>query len=169
MSHVTRKRIKFMYAYRIIRNGEVVKEVKRQRDLLVWRGQMVLAYLLSQSAVGTSTSTWKAVVSSNSTTPDMGDDSGNPESNEFSPTLGTPATVTYSFEPTNKSSGAMQNYSHLKITGSITLTSSGTLRKIGIIDNVATPNRHIIVEDAVVPVTVYVSDVIEVEYWIPLW
>lgn len=163
------RRRKFMYIYRIIRNGVTIKEVKRKRDLLVWRGQMVIAYLLSQGGVGTATTTWKVIGSSNSTTPNMSDDSGNPEANEFNPTVGTPASVTYTFEPTNKPSSEAQTYAHLKVKGSITVTVNTTVRKIGIIDQIATPNRHIIVEDAVVPVAVLNGDILEIEYWYPLY
>ena len=94
-------RIKFMYKLEIIRNGDIIYRFKRKRDLLVWRGQSILAYLLSQGAVGTSTSAWKFVISANEDSPDMGDDSGDPLNNEFNPTLGDPVDVTYEFEPVN--------------------------------------------------------------------
>jgi hypothetical protein len=160
--------MKLRYMVRLIRGGDVVYQKKRTRDLLVWRGQSVLAYLISQGAVGTSTSVWKVIASSNNTTPNMSDDSGNPEANEFSPSIGTPIAVSYTFEPTNKPSATSQVLATLKIQGTIISSGISTLRKIGIIDNVATPNRHIIVEDAVIPVEVITNDELEITYFIPL-
>jgi len=161
-------RIKPMYRIEIIRNGVPIYKFKRKRDLVVWRGQSVLAYLLSQGAVGTSTAEWRVIASSNAIMPDMGDDSGDPEANEFNPTIGTPVAVTYEFEPDVKPSGAYQTFGQLTIKGTITVTANATLRKIGIIDQVAVPNRHIIVEDAVVPQDVLINDQIEIWYFIQL-
>lgn len=163
-----RRRLKALYILEIKRAGESVYRFKRQRDLIVWRGQSVLANLLSQGAVGTATASWKVVASENSNAPDMGDDSGNPEANEFNPLIGSAVSATYEFEPTVKPSGAYQTIATLYVRGSIPVTSSKTLRKIGIIDTVAVPNRHIIVEDAVVPVNVINGDTIEITYLIQL-
>jgi len=163
-----RLRLKPRYEIRIKRNGVEVYRFKRTRDLLVWRGQSIIAYLLSQGAVGTPTSAWKLVASSNESSPDMGDDSGNPLNNEFYPTLGTPTTVSYAFEPSEKTSGSYQIIATLKIYGTITATTSGTLRKIGIIDSGTPPNQRIIIEDAVIPVTINTNDQIEITYYIQL-
>lgn len=161
-------KIKPMYRIRVIRNGKCIYSFKRSRDLIVWRGQSVLANLLSQGAVGTDTNTWKVIASSNIIMPDMGDDSGDPEANEFNPVIGTPVEVTYNFEPTVKPSGGYQTFGQLTIKGTITATENGTIRKIGIIDNMATPNRNIIVEDAVVPADVVANDQIEIWYFMQL-
>jgi hypothetical protein len=158
-----------MYQLRIIRDGMPIYAVRRKRDLLVWRGQSILAYLLSQGAVGTNTNTWKMIISSNNDTPNMNDDSGDPEANEFSPVIGTPQAVTYTFEPTVKPNANMQTYAQLKLQASITVTSNTTVRKMGIIDSIDLPNRHIIVEDAVVPVAVLTGDIVEVTYFGNLW
>jgi len=163
-----RPRLKPRYEIKIIRNGIEVYRFKRKRDLLVWRGQSIIAYLLSQGAVGTPTSTWKLVASSNEDNPDMGDDSGDPLNNEFYPTLGTPATVSYDFEPSEKTSGSYQIIATLKIYGTITASTSGTLRKIGIIDSGTPPNQRIIIEDAVVPASVNQNDQIQITYYIQL-
>jgi hypothetical protein len=158
------KRFKLMYEYKLIRNGVTIKQVKRTRDLLVWRGQSVLAGLLSQGAVGTAASVWKVAVSSNSTTPNMNDDSGNPLANEFSPSLGTPVAVDYAFIPADKSNSNWQTIATLTIHGAITITTSSTIRKIGIIDSVAPNNCHIVVEDEVVDVATLINDVCDVTY-----
>jgi len=161
-------RIKFMYKLEIIRNGDIIYRFKRKRDLLVWRGQSILAYLLSQGAVGTSTSAWKFVISANEDSPDMGDDSGDPLNNEFNPTLGDPVDVTYEFEPDQKPSGGYQTFATLNIKAEATVNTDGTLRKIGLIDSGTPPNQHIIVEDAVVPQNVYVNDKVNVTYFLQL-
>jgi hypothetical protein len=160
--------IKPKYEVKVIRNGEQVYHVKRTRDLLVWRGEMVLANLLSQGAVGTDTADWKVLASENDTVPDMGDDSGNPELNEFSPLIGTPVSVSYDFTPTVKVSGGYQTISELTIRGIVVSDGSKTVRKIGIIDTVSTPNRNIIVEDSVVPFNVVLNDQIQIIYTIPM-
>ncbi|RLC82427.1 MAG: hypothetical protein DRJ03_19055 [Chloroflexi bacterium] len=161
-------RIKFRYKLMVWRNGDLIYKFKRMRDLLVWRGQSILAYLLSQGAVGTPTSGWKFVVSSNETAPDMGDDSGDPLNNEFNPTLADPVDVTYEFEPETKPSGGYQTFATLNIKALATITTSGTLRKIGLIDSGTPPNQYIIVEDAVVPIDVNVNDKIDIVYFIQL-
>lgn len=161
-------RIKPKIEIKVRRNGIKIHHYKRKRDLLLWRGQMILAYLLSQGAVGTATASWKVVASENSTAPDMGDDSGNPEANEFNPLIGTPVDATYDINPTVKPSGGYQTYADITISGTIVSDGSKTLRKIGIIDTVAVPNRNIIVADAVVPFDVILNDEIEVVYTIQL-
>lgn len=164
--HTTR--IKAKIKLTVIRNGEIIHQFKRKRDLLVWRGQMILAYLLSQGAVGTATASWKILASENSNTPDMSDDSGNPETNEFNPLIGTPVTVTYDFNPTVKQSGGYQTYADLMIKATIISDGSKTLRKIGIIDTVAVPDRHIVVADSVVPFNVVLNDEIDIQYTVQL-
>ena len=161
-------RIKLMWALRIVRNGVPILKKKRMRDLFVYRGQSVLANLLSQGSVGTSTDTWYAVASENADAPDMGDDSGNPDANEFNPLIGTPVAVGYEFEPTVKPTGGYQTQATLTVSGTVVSDGSKTLRKIGIRDNVAIPDRNIIVEDSIVPFDVIVDDEIEVYYTIPL-
>lgn len=153
---------------RIIRNGETIKDIKRKRDLLVWRGQSILAYLISQGAVGSSTSAWKVVASNNNESPDMGDDSGDPLNNEFDSVLGTPVAVTWTFEPETKPSGGYQTFGQITAKGTVIITTSGTVRKIGIIDSTASPNCRIIVEDAVVPQAVLEEDEIEIWYFAQL-
>lgn len=162
------RRIKPKVQVNIKRNGEVIWSFKRKRDLLVWRGQSVIAYLLSQGNVGTSTSQWKVVASENSTMPDMSDDSGNPEQNEFYPLIGSPANVTFIFEPTVKPSGAFQTYATITIKGTVVSDGNKTLRKIGIIDSNPTPNRNIIIEDMVIPRNVQTNDEIEIIYTVQL-
>jgi hypothetical protein len=167
-AHRIRRRLKPRVEIRIIRNGEIIYEYKRKRDLLVWRGQSIFAYLLSQGNVGTSTSEWKAVASENDTMPDMGDDSGDPLNNEFYPVIGSPVSVTYTFEPDVKPSGGFQTMAELIIEGTVTSDGSKTLRKIGIIDSNTSPNQHIIFEDAVLPRSVVNGDKIYIRYTIPL-
>ena len=157
-------RIKPKWAILVRRNGELIHKEERIRDLLVWRGQSIFCNLLSQGAVGTATDTWYAVASENSTAPDMGDDSGDPDANEFNPLIGTPVAVTYTFEPDVKPSGLYQTIAVLTIKGTVISDGSKTLRKIGIRDSVAIPNRHIIVEDSLVPFDVILNDEIEVRY-----
>jgi len=157
-------RIKPRIEVTVRRNGVVIHRYRRKRDLLVWRGQSVLAYLLSQGAVGTATASWKAIASENNTAPDMADDSGNPEANEFNPLIGTTVAVTYTFYPDVKISGGYQTYADIIISGTVISDGNKTLRKIGIIDTVAVPNRHIIVEDSVVPFNVILNDEIEITY-----
>jgi len=158
------QRIKPRVEVEIIRNGKTIWKFKRKRDLLVWRGQMILAYLLSQGAIGTPTDTWLAVASENDVLPDMSDDSGDPELNEFYPLVGTSVAVSYTFAPDVKPSGAYQVYATLTIEGTVISTGNKTLRKVGIIDSVPVANRHIIVEDSVVPQTVILNDQILVRY-----
>jgi len=165
--HRTIRRLKGRYELRIIRNGEEIYHFKRTRDLLVWRGQMIFAYLLSQGAVGTSTDTWQVVASENSVMPDMGDDSGNPLANEFNPVIGSPVNVSYDYNPDVKPSGGYQTVFDLIIYGTVISDGSKTLRKIGIIDTVSTPNKHIIFEDAVVPKDIILNDEIYIRYTIP--
>ena len=129
---------------------------------------MVIANLLSQGALGTSTGTWRAVASENDTMPDMGDDSGDPINNEFSPLIGSLVDVTYDFNPTVKPSGGYQTIGDLMIEGTVVSDGSKTLRKIGIIDNVAVPNQNIIFEDAVIPKDVVLNDEILVRYTMPI-
>jgi len=166
--HRTRIRLKGMYEITIVRNGEPIYHFKRKRDLLVWRGQMVFANLLSQSAIGTATNTWKAIASENNVMPDMGDDSGDPEANEFLPMIGLLVDVTYEFQPDVKPSGAYQTIGDIIIKGTVISDGVKTLRKIGIIDTVVTPNRNIIFEDAVVPYNTILNDEIRIQYTIPL-
>jgi len=163
-----RMRVKPMWSLTIRRNGKLIYHKKRERDLFVWRGQSIFAYLLSQGAVGTSTGAWYVVASENSNAPDMGDDSGNPDANEFSPLIGTPVVVSYEFEPMVKPSGWGQTYAILTIKGTVTSNDTKTLRKIGIRDNVAIPNRHIVCEDSVVPFNVILGDTIEIAYTVQL-
>jgi len=163
---LTLRNIKPKVQVNVKRNGKTIWKFKRKRDLLVWRGQSIFAYLLSQGNVGTSTGTWKVVASENNVMPDMSDDSGNPEENEFYPLIGTPANVTYDFEPAVKPSGAFQTYAVLTIKGTVVSDGNKTLRKIGIIDSVSPPNRHIIIEDMVVPRDVITNDEIEIIYTI---
>jgi hypothetical protein len=154
------------------RNGNIVYRRKTKwrfyKDLLVWRGQMVLAYLLSQGALGTSTSIWKIVASENSNAPDMSDDSGEPLANEFNPIIGTPVEVTYDIEPEVKVQGGYQTYAELRIKATITSDGTKTLRKIGIIDSNAIPAQNIITEDYVTPCNVVLNDEIEIIYAIRL-
>ena len=163
-----RKRIKPMVEIRIIRNGKTIYEYKRKRDLFVWRGQMIFAYLLSQGAVGTNTGTWQAIASENDVMPDVGDDSGDPLNNEFNPVIGSPVNVTYDFNPTIKPSGFYQVISDLIIYGTVTADRDATLRKVGIIDNLSPPNQHIIFEDAVVPRNILNGDEVFIRYTIQL-
>lgn len=167
-THRIPRRFKPKLFIRITRNGNKVFEFKKKRDLLVWRGQMVLAYLISQGAKGTATSSWKAVASENQTLPDMGDDSGNPLENEFNPLIGSPVNVSYDFIPDVKPSGGYQTMAELIIEATVTSDGSKTLRKVGVIDTVATPNQHIIFEDAVIPYNVVLNDQIYIRYTIPL-
>lgn len=160
--------IKGMLEVRIIRNGVMIHKTKRGEDLLVYRGQMIFAYLLSQGALGTSTSGWQVVASEKSVIPDMGDDSGNPLANEFNPVIGSPVNVSYDFEPSVKPSGGYQAHSDLIIDGTVICDGFKTLRKIGIIDIVAVPNKHIIFEDAVVEFPLILNDEIYIRYTIPL-
>ena len=161
-------KIKPKWEVKIIRSGDVVYHKKRTRDLLVWRGQTILAYLITQGAKGTATGTWKVIASENSDAPDMGDDSGDPEDNEFNPVIGTPVVVTYDFEPTIKPSGSYQTYAEIIFEGTVVSDGNKTLRKIGVIDSVALPNRHILTEDSVVPFPVVLNDDIFIRYVIQL-
>jgi len=162
------QRIKPKWELKVIRNGHVVYHKKRTRDLLVWRGQSILAYLVTQGAKGTETGIWKVVASENSVAPDMGDDSGNPENNEFSPLIGTPVEVTYDFQPTVKPSGSYQTYAEISFEGTVTSDGNKTIRKIGVIDDIAPPNRNIFCEDSVVPYSVILNDEIFIRYVIQL-
>jgi len=162
------RRLKPRYELRVIRNGVEIYKFKRKRDLLVYCGQMIFAYLLSQGNVGTATSTWQVVASENDVMPDMGDDSGNPLANEFNPQIGSPVNVSYDYNPDVKPSGGYQTHFDLIIYGTVISDGSKTLRKIGIIDTVAVPNKHIVFEDAVVPKDVILNDEIYIRYTIPL-
>jgi hypothetical protein len=161
-------RIKPKWEIKVIRGGDVVYHKKRIRDLLVWRGQSILAYLVTQGAKGTATDTWKVIASENTIAPDMGDDSGDPEANEFDPIIGTPVAVTYDFQPTIKPSGSYQTYAEISFEGTIVSDGTKTLRKIGVIDDVAPPNRHIFCEDSVVPFPVVENDELYIRYVIQL-
>lgn len=163
-----RPRIKMMVEVICKRNGKEVYHFERKRDLLVWRGQSILANLLSLGAVGTVTSTWKVVASENEDMPDMGDDSGHPEIFEFNPLIGTPVEVSYDFIPTIKPNGIYQTLAELIIEGTVTSDGNKTLRKIGIIDSNPTPMRNIIVEDAVIPRGVITDEEILIRYIVPL-
>jgi len=167
-SHRILKRLKPMLEFMIKRDGETIFKYKRKRDLLVWRGQMVIAYLLSQGNVGTQTSTWKAVASENDTMPNMGDDSGDPLNNEFYPIIGSPTSVTYDFNPTVKPNAEYQTQAELIIEATIISDRNATLRKIGIIDTIEPPEQHIIFEDAVIPRNINTNDEIYIRYTIPL-
>ena len=162
----TRRRLKPKVHVIVMRNGDKIYEYRRKRDLFVWRGQSIFAYLLSQGDKGTSTGTWRVVASENNTIPDMGDDSGDPVNNEFSPIIGSLVNVAYDFQPTVKPSGGYQTYADLIIDGTVTVTGSATLRKIGVIDDVATPNQNIVFEDSVIPVAVIANDTIYIRYTI---
>jgi len=166
--HRITRRLKGRFELRIIRNGETIYRFKRTRDLLVWRGQMIFAYLLSQGAVGTSTDTWQVIASENNVSPDMGDDSGEPLNNEFNPVIGSPVNVSYDFNPTIKPSAGYQTQADLIIYGTVISDRNATLRKIGIIDDVSPPNQHIIFEDAIVPRDVLENDEIYIQYTVPL-
>lgn len=161
-------RIKARYTITCRRNGEEVFRFKRTRDLLVWRGQSVLANLLSQGNVGTATSEWKAIASENNTPPNMSDDSGEPETHEFYPVIGTPVSVTYEFSPTIIPIGNAQTPSELIIKGTVISNGEKTLRKIGIIDSNDYPNRNIIIEDFVPIRPVITNEEIDIEYMFPL-
>lgn len=167
-SHRIIRRLKAILEFRIIRSGVTIFKYRRKRDLLVWRGQMIFAYLLSQGSVGTATSTWRAVASENDVMPNMADDSGNPLNNEFYPVIGSPTSVTYSFNPTVKPNAGYQTQAELIIEATVISDRNATLRKIGIIDMVEPPNQHIIFEDAVVPRNIQTNDEIYIRYTIPL-
>ena len=158
------RRIKPKVELKIFRNGKKIHHFKRVRDLHVYRGQSIFANLLSQGAVGTATAEWRAIASENDVMPDMSDNSGDPEANEFSPLIGTPVAVTYIFEPDISPSGAYQTYATLTIEGTVISDRSATLRKIGIIDQVAIPDRNIVVEDMVIPYDVIENDEIFIRY-----
>ena len=162
------RRLKPKVEIQIKRNGKTVYKYRRKRDLFVWRGQMIFAYLLSQGNVGTETGTWQVVASENDVMPDVGDDSGNPLNNEFNPVIGTPVNVSYDFNPTIKPSGFYQVISDLIIYGTVTVDRDATLRKVGVIDDLSPPNQHIIFEDAVVPRNVLTNDEIVIRYTIQL-
>ena len=162
------RRLKPKVEIRIIRNGKTIYKYRRKRDLFVWRGQMIFAYLLSQGNIGTETGTWQVVASENDVMPDIGDDSGDPLNNEFNPVIGTPTNVSYDFNPTIKPSGFYQVISDLIIYGTVTVDRDATLRKVGIIDDLSPPNQHIIFEDAVVPRNVLTNDEIVIRYTIQL-
>jgi len=162
------RRLKPKVEIQIKRNGKTVYKYRRKRDLFVWRGQMIFAYLLSQGNVGTETGTWQVVASENDVMPDVGDDSGDPLNNEFNPVIGTPANVEYDFNPTIKPSGFYQVISDLIIYGTVTVDRDATLRKVGVIDDLSPPNQHIIFEDAVVPRNVLANDEIVIRYTIQL-
>jgi len=168
ISDRTIRRLKPKVEIRIIRNGETIYKYKRRRDLFVWRGQMIFAYLLSQGAVGTSTGTWQVVASENDVMPDVGDDSGDPLNNEFNPVIGSPVNVTYDFNPTIKPSGFYQVISDLIVYGTVITDRDATLRKVGVIDNLSPPNQHIIFEDAVVPRDILNGDELFIRYVIQL-
>lgn len=159
-------RIKPKWELKIYRSGELVYWDKRYRDLYLWRGQMIFAYLLSQGAVGSSTGIFRMIVSENEDIPNMGDDSGNPEANEFNPLIGTPVNALFDFEPTIKPNSYYQTYATLKIYGTVISDGSKTVRKMGIIDSKAIPNRGIIVADSVVPVGVILNDELYIQYTI---
>jgi len=156
--------IKAMLEIIIRRNGEKVYHYKRKRDLHVWKGQSIYANLISQGAVGTSTAEWRVIASENNVSPDMGDDSGNPEANEFNPLIGTPVAVVYGFNPTIKPSGGYQSFADLQMEGTVISDGSKTLRKVGIIDMVAVPNRNIVFEDMVIPKDVVLNDEVLIRY-----
>lgn len=162
------RRMKGKLELRVIRNGETIHSFKRKRDLLVWRGQSIFAYLLSQGAVGTDTDSWFVIASENDVMPDMGDDSGDPEENEFDPVIGTPVGVGYDFNPTVKPSGAYQTFADIIIDGTVISDGSKTLRKVGIIDGITPPNKHIVFEDSVIPFNVIEDDEIYIRYTIQL-
>ena len=161
-------RRKAKYTLTVVRSGETIYHFKQVRDLLVWRGQSILAFLISQESVGTSTTVWKCIASENNDEPNMGDDSGNPEANEFSPMIGSLADVTYEFNPSVKPNANVQTNAELVIEGTVISDGSKTLRKIGVIDTVATPERHIIFEDRTVETDVVSGDEIKIRYTLPL-
>lgn len=173
-----------------MRGDDKVLEYRRKRDLFVWRGQMIFGYLLSMGKVGTNTPIWKTVASENDTIPDMGDDSGDPTNNEFSPLIGSLVNVSYDFNPIIKPSGGYQAYADLMIEATIISDGSKTLRKVGIIDEKGNSfavlplrrmfpaeqedNIHyrnggsIIFEDSVVPFPVILNDEIFIRYTVQL-
>jgi hypothetical protein len=126
----------------------------------------VIAGLISQGEVGSDTSAWKVYVSGNTVTPNMGDDSGEPLTNELNPSLGTPQPVTWNFSPSEAVSGEAQLVGTLTLTGIVTVTTEGNIRKIGIIDSGTPPNQRIVVEDSVVPQSVIVGDNVEITYFL---
>jgi hypothetical protein len=125
----------------------------------------VVANLISQGSVGSSTAAWMVFVSGNTVTPNMGDDSGDPLNTELSPSLGTPASITWTFSPEAKVSGEAQLVGTLSLVGTVTISSEGNIRKIGIIDSNTSPNQRLIVEDAVVSQSVIVGDNVEITYF----
>ena len=167
-THRILRRLKPILMFIVKRNGKTIYKYKRKRDLLVWRGQMVMAYLISQGNVGTSTSAWKAVASENDVMPNMADDSGNPLNVEFYPIIGLPVNVTYKFNPLIKPYATHQTQAELVIEATIISDRNATLRKIGIIDSNEPPEQNIIFEDAVIPKNIQQNDEIYIRYTIPL-
>jgi len=167
-AHRALREIRPRYGFKVIRGGEVVYRRWEGADLLVWRGQMSLAYLISQGSTGSAVGAFMLVASENDTMPDMGHDSGDPEANEFSPVIGTPITGTWWFEPTVKPTGQYQLSGWLFYEGDVVADRDCTLRKMGIIDTTPTPNRRIITEDRVVDVPILLNDLIRIRYFFPL-
>jgi len=167
-AHRALREIRPRYGFKVIRGGEVVYRRWEGADLLVWRGQMSLAYLISQGSTGSAVGAFMLVASENSDMPDMGHDSGNPEANEFSPIIGTPITGTWWFDPTVKPTGQYQLSGWLYYEGDVVADRDCTLRKMGIIDTTPTPNRRIITEDRVVDVPILLNDLIRIRYFFPL-
>lgn len=152
----------------IVRNGIEIKRIKRKRDLLTWRGMDVMVGLLSQGAVGHVSGVWKAYVSGNTVTPNMGDDSGDPFNNELDPLLGDIATMTWSFSPSTKVTGETQLVGSVILTGIVNITLAGNIRKIGIVGSSGVSSYYIIVEDAVISQLVIIGDNIEITYFLQL-
>jgi hypothetical protein len=150
------------------RNGKEIGIYAKDEDLLVWRGQMCLAYLLSQGQVGSITSSLKIVASSNSNAPNMNDDSGDPLNNEFNPLVGIPVDATYDLNPTEPVSSVYQNYAELMIKGTIISDGSHVLRKTGIIDSNSTPSQNIVLEDWIPDFNVILNDELDFIYTIRL-
>ncbi|RLE48638.1 MAG: hypothetical protein DRJ18_01610 [Candidatus Methanomethylicota archaeon] len=167
-AHRMIKYIKPKLLLKIIRNGKTIFKYKRKRDLLVYDGQLAIAYLISRGAVGIETGNWLAVASENTSSPNMADSSGDPLNNEFNPVIGSPVSVTWSFQPTVRPSAYYQTQAEIIIEGTVVSDRYATFRKMGIIDDFSPPNQHIIFEDAVIPKNVEPNDNIYIRYTIPI-
>jgi len=88
-AHRMLRRIKPKFTVKIIRNGKTIFKYRRKRDLLVYDGQLAIAYLVSRGAVGVETGNWMVVASENTSSPNMADSSGDPLNNEFNPVIGS--------------------------------------------------------------------------------
>ena len=167
-AHRILRRIKPRFMVKIIRNGETIFKYRRKRDLLVYDGQLAIAYLVSRGAIGIETGNWMVVASENTSSPNMADSSGDPLNNEFNPVIGSPVYASWDFNPTVRPSAYYQTQAEIIIEGTVISDRYATFRKMGVIDDLSPPNQHIILEDSVIPKDIIPNDNIYIRYTIPI-